>query len=248
MMEEKNMKINLWKIGFEFGKKKIILGYGGAIFITLLFISSACATPVMQMSQTDNLLRSDILKTKKEVTVDPNICITKEKLPLLKIALQHIDDPEYKIFVTELINIIEKNGKATCDDLTYIVHRFHLNIDRIAAGFVLAVGYDDTRNHLFWFPGYIRLRHFINAIIFWGTYMDTGPILVGTWQLYNGEKDKADYRINLGEDKVTPNKGMVLLGWSGYLIYGFASWYNYNRDENGYRAGGFYSLIIITEI
>jgi hypothetical protein len=242
------MKINFWKMGFEFGKKKIILGYGGAIFIALLFISNAYAAPVMQINQTYNTKTTDIFKTKKEVTVDSNICITKEKLPLLKIAIQHIDDPDYKIFVDELIKIIEKNGKATSDDLTHIVYRCHLNIDRIAAGLVQAAGYDDTRNHLFWFPGIVRLRHILCGLIFGGRYGDVGPILIGTWNLYDGQHYRASYKINLGEVKTAPNQGMVLIGWSG-LFFGFNTGININGGltYTWWDAGGFYSLILVTE-
>jgi hypothetical protein len=206
-------------------KKKYWMVLGAVV--VMLIVSNASALPTIQ-SNKSNYRTTD-------VKVDPNICITKEKLPLLKIAFQHIDDPDYKIFVTEMIKIIEKNGKGTSNDCLQIVNQYHLNIDRISAGFVWAYGNGPDSV----IPGELFKDAF-------GFYF--GPVIVGFWSYgYSGDlKTSASYRINFGPTIYKPNNGLVIGGWSffGFLLPGFG--WSIGGGDFTQSAGGLYTLIVIS--
>jgi hypothetical protein len=224
------MRKNLGKRGPFIGKKKIVFGYLGALFIISLFVSSACAAPIVQTSHLDTSLKSNNITTKTAVTIDPNICLTKKQLPILKKAVTEISNPTNKKIVQSIIDTLEKKGVVGQSEIKEIVNDLQANILGISCGFVHGNGNGDA----FLFRGPIQvLLFFIEQAILLVSYHALGIVVF--WHSLD------PVRVNL---KVyTEETYGTIIGYLGFEWSGGNPW-------NGVFYGmiGFGALIIVTGV
>lgn len=151
-------------------KNRVVkIGSFWAVVISLLMISSATAINVVQSNTTTT--------QKKDVYVEPNICLTKKYLPVLKRSEKQLQDPEYKKIVQQIVSLLEKNGKVTSDDVKNIVDSSNADIKAVyALGRINGGG-----TGLAWcFPFF-----FLKEFPFLGLFTFPLPTLIMQWEISN---------------------------------------------------------------
>lgn len=102
-------------------KNKIFKIFGAAVAVFILLSS---ITPVYGIQNEKNLGTTKNGKNSNledEIFVQPNIVITKAKLPMLKKTLQKIEDPLYKELTQKIIEKIEAKGIVKSTDIKDIL-------------------------------------------------------------------------------------------------------------------------------
>lgn len=236
------MKINFSKVGYEFGKKKIFndshnrelkrsiimrkkkywLVFGAAT-ISILMMSSVSAVSVIQSHyKNDNV--------KEKPYIDPNICMTKKQLPILKKAVTEIKNPTNQKIVQSIIDTIEKKGMVRQSEITEIVSNLDANILGIHCGFVHGNGEGDA----YLFRGPIQLLlFFIEQTILLASYHALGIVVF--WHSLD------PVRVNLRVYNEETNG--IIIGYLGFEWSGGDPW-----DGVFYGMTGFGALIIVSGV
>jgi len=204
----------------------MIFGGIGAVIITLLMISSVTATNVVQSNTSTT--------QKKDVYVDPKICITKGQLSRLQKTVQYINDPQDKAIVQQIIQTLQIKGKVTSNDIKDIAEKLHAR-RLFYTGFMHAYGGDGS---VFGFPVHL-LRFLIISTINFG-YGSFGSMLIGVWNVQGGTSVAPGCTINgriIFDNQ--PNKGIALLGFG---VWGQSIW-----DQRLIGSiSGIFALIIVS--
>lgn len=188
----------------------------GAVIIVLLMVSSATAINVVQSETTTT--------QKKDVYVDPNICLTKTQLSKLQQAVQFIDDPQDKAIVEQIIKTLQENGKVNSNDIKDIVHTLNINDRSFYFGSLNVEGkYCPGKS----FPIHL-IRYLLLAGL--GTF---GTMIIGSWSVSgsygptpNSPYCKINGRYIFSEQA---NKGVALLGFGSHMQFLGANsygWFN----------------------
>jgi hypothetical protein len=145
--------------------KKSIMIFG-VFAITLVIITNTTATNVIQEELKRNM--------KKDVYVEPNIILTKIYLPILRNSIKQIQEPDYKNIVQQIVDLIEKEGRATSQDIKKIVDSSDANIKNV---FLLGIVYGDGPGRVLCFPfTYLKCLPVLGLFTF---YL---PTLVTSWE------------------------------------------------------------------
>jgi hypothetical protein len=133
-----------------------------SILLCMLVIATVLpVTSAINMS----LVKENSKSTNIETSIDPNIHLTRAKLPLLQKALRQIDNPNVKQFVQEIISILSVRNIITSKDLHSIVDKLNLHL-QVHTGILLSSGVGDVNC----FPGFQMSQIFY-----------IGPVCVGSW-------------------------------------------------------------------
>jgi len=133
-------------------KKNRIVSIFGAVIITLLITSSATALnittshkiskhPASEIAnklpmETINDIENKKPENKDKIYVDPDIKITKNRLPRLRKLLKKIDESDNKKIISKIIETIETKGELRADDMKNILIKLDMTDKSVYSGFV----------------------------------------------------------------------------------------------------------------
>jgi hypothetical protein len=195
----------------------------GAVVAVVLMVSSASAVSVVQSHYKNN-------NVKDKPYVDPNICLTKKQLPLLKKAVTEIRDPTDQKIVRSIIDAIEEKGIVRQSEIKEIVSNLNANILGIHCGFVHGNGDGDA----FLIRGPIQLLiFFVEQAILLASYHALGIVVF--W--HSLDPVRVNLRVYNEETYGT------IIGYLGFEWSGGNPW-------NGvfYGITGFGALIIVSGV
>ena len=168
-----------------------------AVAIVLLMVSSATA---VTMSQSNESTKSGTTVGSYESRVDPNIYLTKEKVPILIEELQYIDNPEVSALVKEIINTINEKGYVNSNDIKSIENKLGTHLI-VGTGFVSAGG---SGRAVSVFPGF-----FLSQIFY------AGPSVFVSWEGLSGFNTPTSTRINFRT--IDGDQWGCAIGFAGYV-------------------------------
>jgi len=117
-------------------KGRMTFGFGAITLLILLSMNSMCATATKQDQIT--------------IYVDSELVLTRKNLPLLEKYISKIKDNDVRIFVSEVIKLIEEKGIVNSEDAHRIITENTLSIRGIYFSKIISTDEDDA-----WCPGYM---------------------------------------------------------------------------------------------
>jgi hypothetical protein len=164
----------------------------------------------------------NIQKNETCESVDANIYLTREILPLLKKALNQLQNQQIQKLLQQMILILTNKELITSDDIREILNGFE-NCLNVRTGLLISVG----SGEVLCFPGL-----YLSALLFY-----CGPVLIGTWD------GKGFTRAG---SSVYYDCDGCFLGFLGFIKYQYSTM-PMHSPPNDYRyIYGVSSLIIIT--
>jgi hypothetical protein len=207
-------------------KNRIIkIGSFGAIIISLLMISRSTAINVSQSDTATSM--------KKNVYIDPTICLTKGQVSKLQQAVQFIDDSKDKAIVQQIIQTLKVKGKVDGNEIKDIVCKLNIYDRSFYTGFLNVYG-SGCR--------YLCFPIFPLRWIFGGGFIYFGTMIIASWETSQFQHYQLPGCNINGRPIFTnqANKGIVLFGYGGggNLI---------GNNNPGYF-GGLFALIIVSSV
>jgi hypothetical protein len=193
--------------------RRYVIFFGMVVILFLLVVSYSTA---INLTKECNEKKIDIENNDK--VIDENICLTKTKLPLLKIAANQVKDNDFKTGICSIIEIIEEKGYISSTEVKHLLG---------GSGGI--------------YSGRISFSAYYNAkaIGFPGLLFNGGPWVVVGW---SARSDAQDIYGQYGFSGVydSPHRGFAVgIGTWEYDYYIDSGW---NFDASVY---GFSPLILI---
>ncbi len=208
-------------------KKKLILSLV-SIFLAILFVSpsTVMAENLINVEKSSVALENE----KSQTYVDPNILITREKLPLLKKSVERIEDEDTKFLVKEIINLLEENVEVNGNDIKNIIYNTDTEIIGIHSGIIRA---KLSPGSVIPFPGWLIALSFLPYI---------GPCLIVKWKGFESYYADLDIGINLIHEYKHNHTGVAVLffGYLGNTMIG-------TSIKLAFRIFGYSPLIVIKD-
>jgi len=197
----------------------------GAVVAVVILLSSNCVCSITQSSFAVDVSQTN-KRANKEVNVDPNIHLTQKHLPLLKRSLMSINDPDFKMLVQGIIQLLNSNKKVDSSDILKILYNSGITKISFHTGFINGYGPGST----VCFPG-----------LFFRIYV--GPTTFLAWNAFqhSSQQINIDVKINGFQRYTTEHEGVALL-FTGLKIQ------DLETDVFTFTIIGFSPLIIVKRI
>ena len=215
-------------------KKKTLMKIESILLLALVFAT------ILPVAEATNIMivNNDNQTFDKDIYIDPNIFLTKAKLPLLKRSIKDIDNPNVKQFVQEVITTVNNKEYVNSNDIAEIAYNSNLRNIGIYTGWLESRGEGTA-----YIPRMIIrfFREILTGYPLQGTIV--GPAIISKWRAENSDDlIQPKTSINGIERYSTGNKG-IIIGFCGKIT---------NNVEQGiplvrtsYELRGFCGLIII---
>jgi len=139
----------------------------GAVAVVLLLVSSSTVISQEAIEISEN----------EERSVNPEICLTTEDLPILYTSLLATNDPEIEQLIQDVIDLVEDKGFASVEDIEQLDLPDFLDGEMTNSNYPIGIIRASNTNGYFSVPRILMRFMFCGPKLFWTIWLDEGGLL-----------------------------------------------------------------------